>query len=264
MERHLPLLLILFVSCGDGSLREADDALRAGNNAYHAGRYANARDRYEQALHDPRVQHNAAKASYRIMEWDSALERATGAKALFEDPGHRSDALHDLGNTRVMQAAWADSVARSIDAQLAASGAAPDDIAGRVKLAVVRDSLRKEKTRMLHLSDSALVQGVVAYKQALRLDPQDEDSRYNFAYAAQLVAAREKERREQQDQEKNDQELSEKAKQLIARADELVEEYRFKEAHDLLQQGLQEDPSLAREKQYIDKLEVVTRAAEAT
>ena len=61
-----------------------------------------------------------------------------------------------------------------------------------------------------------------------------------------------------------DKELSARAQLIMKKADELVEQYKFDEALSVMQQGLKEDPSLKAKKEYMDKLDVVTKAARAT
>ncbi len=53
------------------------------------------------------------------------------------------------------------------------------------------------------------------------------------------------------------------ALQLVQRADSLVEQYKFNEALDVLEDGLERDPSLKKEEEYMKKLETVTDAATA-
>ena len=58
-----------------------------------------------------------------------------------------------------------------------------------------------------------------------------------------------------------DRDLGEKAKLIMARADELVEKYLFQEALDVMRQGVQQDPTLQQRKDYMDKLDMITKAA---
>ena len=130
---------------------------------------------------------------------------------------------------------------------------------------VLRDSLGQEQRRLEHLIDSALTAGADAYKQTLRLTPTDEEARYNLALAQRLIAARPKppaqdDGKQQQDK---DQALSERAKVLMAQADSLVERFQFRPALELLQEGLRREPSLKQKEQFMQKLNVVTQAAQA-
>ena len=58
-----------------------------------------------------------------------------------------------------------------------------------------------------------------------------------------------------------DGELGDKAKLIMARADELVEKYLFQEALDVMRKGVQQDPTLQQRKDYMDKLDMITKAA---
>jgi tetratricopeptide (TPR) repeat protein len=255
--------LMLLTACADEQTRKAELALQEGNARYQQGRFVPAMDAYADGLHDGRVQHNSGKAAYRAGEWHKAVEHLGSATGMFSDTVHLASAWHDLGNARLKQAQWADSMALALAAQLAEPAPASADIADRVRLALVRDSLRTERSRLVHLTDSALQVGEKAYRQALRLAPTDEDTRFNLVLARRLIASQRKDKGSEKEPDKRQQELSERARQLMQQADELVEAYRFKEALELLQRGLKEEPSLAREEQYINKLNVVTQAAEA-
>jgi tetratricopeptide (TPR) repeat protein len=257
------IAIILFAGCGDQERYQADQAIRTGNSHYRSERYLEAAQRYGEASFDARAVHNKGKAHYRAGEPEQAVEQLNAATAMMQEPEHRAHAYHDLGNASLMNSRWADSMSKVMTENIGAIRMEGDDIAGKLRLAVVRDSMRMERKLLIHLTDSALAQGVQAFKEALRNDPTDEDTRYNLALGQRLLASREKTRREAGEQPEKDEPLSERARLLIQQADELVEAFRFKDALELLQRGLQEDPTLAREKQYIDKLDVVTRAADA-
>ncbi len=262
MNRWLPIAMLMLCACGDRQERLAAEAIREGNSSYAAEQFDRAIDAYDRAAFDPRALHNSAKAAYRSRNMGEAVERSIATTEMPADSGLIADAFHDLGNSWMLRSREADSLSTGLDKDIAAIRMEGDDITGKVRLAVVRDSLRKEQQRNVQLSDSALTESVKAYRAALRRDPTDEDTRYNLALAQRSLDARKKER-ERKDREKKDQELSARARQLLEQADRLVEEYKFKEALDLLQRGLQEDPTLASKKEYIDKLDVVTKAAQA-
>ena len=128
-----------------------------------------------------------------------------------------------------------------------------------------RDSLQRQRNGLDHLVDSALTEGAEQFKNTLRRTPQDEDARHNLAIAQRLIAARPKNPGGNGSNKKDEKkELSERAKLIMKRADELVEEHKFQEALEVLEQGLKQDATLQKEKEYMDKLGVVTKAARAT
>ncbi len=264
MKPWVHIVLLALASCGDQNNWIAEEALREGNAAYQDSAYVAAVEKYATASFDPKAMHNSGKSNYRANDHGNSVADLTTVVEMTEDPELLADAYHDLGNARLMHSNWADSMRAMIEENIRSIALDGDDIAAKLRKAVVRDSLKNEKTRLVQLSDSALAQSVIAFKQALRRDPADEDTRYNLALSKHLLPLREKERNENGDEKKNDQELSERAKALIKQADELVDAYKFKQALELLQLGMKEDPTLAKEEEYVKKLEVVTKAAEAS
>lgn len=255
------IALLLLAGCIDRQAQLAEDALRAGNAKYKASEFAAAQQDYESALFDPRVRHNAGKAAYRSGDLPAATNHLAEVPEMFTDPNSSASAYHDLGNAWLLRSKEADSLGSVLSRDVENVHADQQDIAGRLRAAVVRDSLRRKSSEMYQLVDSALTTSINAYEQALRRVPTDEDTRYNLALALSLQKQNEEKRNK--DKDKKDEQLSERARQLMAKADQLVDEYKFKEALDLLTKGLQEDPSLQQKKEYMDKLEVVTKAAEA-
>lgn len=99
-------------------------------------------------------------------------------------------------------------------------------------------------------------EAIQAYKKALDLDPGDQDAKFNL----ELVRAKLKEqsqKQQQQDQQQQRIEPSEYAKQLKAQAEILVAQRLYREAYDLMQQGLQSDPTVAAFQDFIDRIEDV-------
>ncbi|MDX9752305.1 MAG: hypothetical protein RBT71_14600, partial [Flavobacteriales bacterium] len=170
------------------------------------------------------------------------------------------------GHVRLMEALAADSLHRHHTAALGGIRIEGDDIALNVERFVLRDSLRRELRRLDALIDSSLAQGAAAEMRALRLMPTHEDARHDLALARHLIGLRpgagtgQDGDRDGEDQEK---ELGVRAMRIIQQADSLVDAYRFKEALGVLEQGLREDPTLEQRKGYMDKLDLVTKAAEA-
>lgn len=260
MNRSITISLVLLAACNTQE-KESYRALREGNSAYNDSLYVEAIDIYE-VSGDPRALHNSAKAEYRLNDAAEAVEKMKSAAEAFTGTPEETHAFHDLGNAYVMRSAWADSMQQVFDREIAAIRMESADITGKVKLAVLRDSLRQRKQEIAALIDPSLEAAVDAYRKALRKAPEAEDTRYNLAFANDRIAQRKKE--SGNGDKKDDQQLSEKAKELLAKAGELVEQYRFKEALDLLQKGLQQEPSLEKEKEYMQKLETVAQAAEAS
>lgn len=99
-------------------------------------------------------------------------------------------------------------------------------------------------------------EAIQAYKKALDLDPADQDAKFNL----ELVRAKLKEQAQKQQQPNQQQqriEPSEYAKQLKAQAEILVAQRLYREAYDLMQQGLQSDPTVAAFQDFIARIKDV-------
>ncbi len=256
---------LLATACGDPAHRAAEKALHEGAPPYREERFAEAAAIYGAATHDPRVAYNLGNAFYRQHLLDTALQAYTRAVELGTGDTVDARSHFNLGHSWATLANRTDSMVRSNEEALKAMRIEGNDIAQKVRQVVMRDSVQREVIRLDHLVDSALAQSAGAYKNTLRSTPQDEDARYDLAFVQKRIAARVKEAAEKaKNNEKNkDQVLSERARQLMQQADELVDTYRFAEALKLLQNGLKAEPSLAKEQEYMNKLDVVTKAAQA-
>lgn len=258
--------LIFLAACGTPAERAAEHALHEGVNDYRAERYPQAAAVCAQASFDPRVAYNLGNALYKQALYDTALTTYDQAIASTPVASEQAAAFHNLGNSWMQLALSADTLGIQAADQLSKIRIEGDDIGWKVRQFVVRDSLRTARQQLVHLVDSALLQGSSAYKNALRRKPEDEGSRHNLALAQRMIAARVKEAAEKakKDGSKDKKpELSERAKLIMQQADELVEQYKFKEALKVMNDGLKADPTLQQQQEYMHKLDVVTKAAEA-
>ncbi|MBL7951524.1 MAG: hypothetical protein JNM62_07380 [Flavobacteriales bacterium] len=267
MKHFAPIAVMAFATaCGSPEERAAERALREGERPYREARFRAADSIYSQAAFDPRVAYNLGNALFEQALLDTALHAYARTIANSDEALTRSQAFHNSGTGWGMLAINTDSLAERSLEQLADVRIVGEDIAAKVRQFVVRDSLQKEQVRLEHLVDSALAQSAGALKDALRIIPTDEDARHNLAVIQKLIARRVKEAEEKakKDEDKNKNKgLSERAKQLIAQADALVEQYKFTEALKVLQDGLRSEPTLRQQQDYMHKLDVVTKAAQA-
>ena len=262
---HITLVLPLLSGCGDAAQHAAEEALHEGAAPYRDGRFEEAAATYAKATHDPRVSFNLGNALHRMQLTDSATKAYGMSEPALGDTLLRTAVRYNLANGWTTIALEADSGIARCDKELEATLIEGDDIAQKLRMAVARDSLVRVRQRLDHLEDSALLQGATAYKEALRLSPSDEDARYNLALVQQRIAKRRKEaeQREKDRQKDEDKALSEKALLLIKKADELVDLYKFTEALKVLQDGLKAEPTLQQKQDYMNKLDLVTKAAKA-
>lgn len=257
--------VLVLVSCGTPEQRLADRALRLGARHYFDSAYVRADSVFAIAPNDARAVYDrgmAAQATYSFADAAAHFERA----ATMDTLSLRPLALYNLGHARLDEARDADTTIARIQRDLSRTAPATDDITDRVRTFVLTDSLRRETARLEGRIDSALTGAIAGFKACLRLTPGDEDARHNLMLAQSAWAKRQKERgdRSKDGDKDKDKALTEKARLLLEQANELVEQYRFKDALQLLQGGLKQEPSLSRKKEYMDKLDLVTKAAEAS
>jgi len=94
------------------------------------------------------------------------------------------------------------------------------------------------------------------YKRALYLNPSDEDAKHNFELA--LKKQQENEQHQQQ-QNQPPPEPSAYAKEMKRQAEALVDQRRYKEAYELMQEALQTDQTVAAFNDFIQRIsDVIT------
>lgn len=102
-------------------------------------------------------------------------------------------------------------------------------------------------------------ESILAYQQALKLNPNDEDAKYNLEYVR--VKLKQHAQKQNSPQQNQDQQKpinpSENAKKLKAQADALIAQRRYREAHELMNNGLLVDPTVAAYQAFIDRLKNV-------
>jgi len=89
------------------------------------------------------------------------------------------------------------------------------------------------------------------FKRALYLNPSDEDAKHNFE-----LALKKQQQNEQQQQQQNQPppEPSAYAKEMKRQAETLVDQRRYKEAYELMQEALQTDETVAAFNNFIQRI----------
>lgn len=100
---------------------------------------------------------------------------------------------YNLGNSQYKQQNW-DEAAQSY--ANSAGNMKPDDLAGK---AAVYHNLGNTLLKAEKFQES-----VEAYKQSLRLNPADEDTRYNLSYAMKKLVQQQQQQQQKQDNKKDD------------------------------------------------------------
>jgi Ca-activated chloride channel family protein len=109
-----------------------------------------------------------------------------------------------------------------------------------------------------HVAEKDFEKAVEAFKNSLRNNPKDEETRYNLAHALQQL------KKHEEETNKNKQDPpSAYAKRMKKKADALLEKFQFKKALELMDKALLKDKTVANYKDYMKKLESVIEIKEA-
>jgi len=92
-----------------------------------------------------------------------------------------------------------------------------------------------------YLQQQKLKESIEAYKQALRNNPNDADTKYNLSYAMNLL--------KQQEEQKNKSPEDEEADKILEQARKLVAQRKYQEAYNLMKDSEKKYPKLL---QYAD------------
>ncbi|HYG02144.1 MAG TPA: hypothetical protein VD927_06830 [Chryseosolibacter sp.] len=101
-------------------------------------------------------------------------------------------------------------------------------------------------------------QALSYFKQALKADPGNEDARYNYEMLKKKLEEKKKQDEQNKKDKKDDknnkkQEPSEFAKKLKAQADKLVAQKQYRDAYNLMMDGLKKDQTVSTYQDYIDR-----------
>lgn len=105
------------------------------------------------------------------------------------------------------------------------------------------------------IQNQNLQDAVTYFKQALKSQPENDEARYNYELAKKKLSEQQEQEQEQQPEPP---EPSEWAKELKKQAEQLVQQYRYREAYELMQQGLEQDPTVAAFGSFINRIGTIT------
>jgi tetratricopeptide (TPR) repeat protein len=95
------------------------------------------------------------------------------------------------------------------------------------------------------------------FRQALIAAPENHEARYNFEVVKKKLAEQKKKDNKNDSKKDKDIEPSEFAKQLKAKADQLVSQRKYQEAHQLMVDGLAKDKTVAHYNEFINRTKIV-------
>ena len=107
------------------------------------------------------------------------------------------------------------------------------------------------------LISKKISESIEAYKKALRLNPKDFDTKYNLAFAQNLLKNHPEQ--DKKDNNSDPEKPSEYAQMLKKQADELIEQRKYKDAYNLLIEGMKKDKTVSTFKGYIENLSDVVK-----
>lgn len=178
---HIALAILMLGTSLDSLAQEERITLRKGNSSFEDGDYQSAISKYEEALdmdkNYGKAYYNKGNAHYRSNEIDAAVQEYELAASNAEDPLQESQVYHNLGNCYL-------NAARALMNQ------PPNP----------NDSVQPPDPQQFVRAS------IETYKKALRKNPADEETRYNLAYAQQLLeegggGGQDQQQNQQQDQE---------------------------------------------------------------
>ncbi|WP_186756612.1 tetratricopeptide repeat protein [Echinicola salinicaeni] len=108
---------------------------------------------------------------------------------------------------------------------------------------------------VLHGRNEKYQEALQAFKTALIKDPNNDIARYNYELLARWLEKNEDQQKDQeQDENQDQQEPSNYAKRMKAQADELVDQFKFGEALDVMNKALEIDETVSHYQEFIKNL----------
>lgn len=168
MKKILFIILFVFSASVLFAQKAERKAIRSGNDAYKEQRYGAAQSDYMKALEvnagSKEASYNLANSYYKQGQWDEALKEYQHYLTLEnEDNEKMSAAWSNMGNTFLKKKANEKSSAQK---QMPQGG---------------QQQQQEDNLKM----------SMEAYKNALRLNPQDNDTRYNLAVVQKMIKDKE-------------------------------------------------------------------------
>lgn len=167
---------ISLIIVNDSFSQEEKSYIRQGNKNYEKGKFADAEENYRKSLNKKsdsyKANFNLGDAYYKQGKYQEAINQFQMLSNKKTSDDTLSKALHNLGNSYLK------------------------NYLSQPKM-LANDSLNAEKEKMLSNS-------VEAYKKALKINPKDEDSRYNLSYASRLLQQQQKQNQQNKDDKKKD------------------------------------------------------------
>ncbi len=243
MYHKIGLFLIGFVVLSTTVLAQAERRLaRSGNSLYEAGEYGSAELKYRQSIEANNetglveAEYNLGNALFKQDRYDEAINQYLGAVEKMKEPEQQASAYYNLGNTLLKPGKMAlDQLKEAVAAQSI-------------------DTNSPEVQQMLKQTGTMLQQSVDSYKKTLRINPKDQDAKYNLVYAKRLLEQFEETEKkcnnpQNQDQQQNQDEQKENKENQEQNQQQQSDEDKKKEEQQQQQQQSDEDKKKEEQQQ---------------
>jgi tetratricopeptide (TPR) repeat protein len=187
-----------------------------------------------------------ARRAYLAGEYKTAVDKY---KYLIDSLGVKEDEIYlNLGNAYFIQ----NDTANAISAYQTVTASTDKELVSKAhqQLGVIANMQNKPE------------QALNDFKQAIKLDPANEEARYNYEMVKRKLDKQNQQNQKDKKDDKNKNqdkkpEPSEFAKRLKAEADGLVAGKRYQDAYNLMQDGLKKDQSVSAYDDYIKRIKDV-------
>lgn len=205
MKKVLFIILFALIATSISAQKQVRKAIRSGNKAYKEQLYATAEAQYAAAISEnassKEASYNLSNTFYKQQKWDNALKEYQHYLTLEnEDPDKMSAAWSNMGNTFLKKKANEKGAAGQMMQQQAQGGQAQPQQAAQQQADNLKMSME-------------------AYKNALRLNPADEETRYNLAVVQKMIKDREEQQQDQNEDKKDDKKEDKKDQQQDPKQD---------------------------------------------
>lgn len=118
-------------------------------------------------------------------------------------------------------------------------------------------SVANQQLGVMADTNGKLEESLNYFRQALKAAPENQEARYNYEVVKKKLAEQKKKDNKNDSKKDKDVEPSEFAKQLKAKADQLVSQRKYQEAHQLMVDGLAKDKTVAHYNEFINRTKIV-------
>lgn len=188
MKKTIFITLFTLIAISLSAQKEVRKAIRSGNSAYNEQRYGAAEAEYNKALKEnagsKEASFNLANTYYKQQKWDEAVKEYQHYLTLEnENPDKMSSAWSNMGNTFLKKKA---NEKGQMPVPQGQQPQQPQQQADNLKLSME------------------------AYKNALRLNPKDDETRYNLAVVQKMIKDQQDQNKDQNKDQKQDQNKDQK------------------------------------------------------